>query len=166
MKAILFSLLISGITVMASPVAALDAPTETVVLTVKGNVHNTNVDGTSKFDLKMLEALSGRQATMKTPWTDGNVTFRGPYLRAILDAAGASGHKLIIHALNDYSAEAPIEDAQLDVILATRMNGELMSVRDKGPLFVIYPFDLDPSLYSEKYFARSVWQIKEIEVVD
>ena len=52
----------------------------------------------------------------------------------------------------------------LDTILATRMDGQLMSVRDKGPLFLIYPFDLDSGLYNEKYFARSVWQIKEIEV--
>ena len=39
-----------------------------------------------------------------------------------------------------------------------------MSIRDKGPLMLVYPFDLDQSLFNEKYFSRSVWQIKEIEV--
>ena len=39
-----------------------------------------------------------------------------------------------------------------------------MAVREKGPLFVIYPFDADPSLFNEKYFNRSVWQVKAIEV--
>lgn len=31
---------------------------------------------------------------------------------------------------------------------------------------MIYPFDTNPQLYNEKYFARSVWQIKTIEVVE
>ncbi len=47
-----------------------------------------------------------------------------------------------------------------------KLNDQPMSVRDKGPLFLVYPFDLNPELYNEKYFSRSVWQIKEIEVID
>lgn len=58
----------------------------------------------------------------------------------------------------------PVEDAKLDTIFATKLDGKLMSVRDKGPLMLVYPFDLDADLYNEKYFSRSVWQIKEIEV--
>ena len=41
-----------------------------------------------------------------------------------------------------------------------------MSIRDKGPIFMIYPFDKNPELYNEKYFSRSVWQIKSIEVIE
>jgi hypothetical protein len=41
-----------------------------------------------------------------------------------------------------------------------------MSVRDKGPLFLVYPFDKDQGLFNEKYFSRSVWQIKDIEVTE
>ena len=51
-------------------------------------------------------------------------------------------------------------------MLATKMNGDYMSVRDKGPLFLIYPFDTNPELFNEKYFSRSVWQIREVEVVE
>ena len=39
-----------------------------------------------------------------------------------------------------------------------------MSVRDKGPIFVIYPFDEAPELYNETYFGRSVWQAVSVEV--
>ena len=46
------------------------------------------------------------------------------------------------------------------------MDGKPLSVRDKGPLFLIYPFDKNPELYNEKYFSRSVWQIKKIEIRD
>jgi hypothetical protein len=144
---------------------ALDMPTGDVILTVTGNVTHANVGDTAQFDAAMLEKLASRTGQMETPWTTGKVTFSGPLLRAVLDEAGADGSKLTVKALNDYAAEIPIADAKtLDTMLAIRMDGALMSVRDKGPLFLIYPFDLDPGLYNEKYFSRSVWQIKEIDV--
>ena len=84
---------------------------------------------------------------------------------ALLDAVGAKGTTLKVTALNDYAAEIPVEDfRKWPVILATRRDGAEMPVRDKGPLFVIYPFDVDKTLYNEKYFNRSVWQVKSIEI--
>ena len=144
---------------------ALDKPTGDVILTITGHVANANVDGTAQFDADMLAQLASRSGEMETPWTTGKVTFSGPLLRAVLEEAGATGDKLVVKAINDYSAEVPMEDAQkLDTILATSMDGKSMSIRDKGPLFLIYPFDQNPDLYTEKYFSRSVWQIKEVEV--
>ncbi len=162
MKSILAALLASALTATAA--LALDAPTGPVVLTVKGTISNTNAGDTAQFDLAMLEALKGRKAVMETPWTEGTVTFEGPLLREILAAVGAAGASLKVRALNDYAADVPAEDATLDTILATKLDGKPMSIRDKGPLMLVYPFDLDADLYNEKYFSRSVWQIKEIEV--
>lgn len=144
---------------------ALEKPSGDVILTVSGHIEHANVGDTAQFDLAMLEKLTARTGQMETPWTTGRVTFSGPLLKAVLDAAGADGQTLTVKALNDYSADVPIEDARtFDTILATKMNGKPMSVRDKGPLFLIYPFDENPDLYNEKYFSRSVWQIREIEV--
>jgi Uncharacterized protein conserved in bacteria len=144
---------------------SLDSPKGKVVLTISGkSVSNPNAGDTAQFDLEMLEALAGRTATMETMWLQGEHTFSGPFLREVLKAAGASGSSMKISALNEYYAIVPMEDADLDTILATRIDGKKLSVRDKGPLFLIYPFDLDQSLRNEKYFNRSVWQIKEIEV--
>ncbi|MBB4142421.1 molybdopterin-dependent oxidoreductase [Rhizobium rhizoryzae] len=160
-----FLTLIASSLLFASSALALDAPKGPVILTVKGTLAHANVGATAQFDLEMLEKLDGRTGKMKTPWTEGETSFSGPLLRAILNAAGATGSKLQVKALNDYFAEVPVEDAEkLDTILATRQNGKVMSIREKGPLFLIYPFDKDPALYNEKYFSRSVWQIKEIEV--
>ena len=39
------------------------------------------------------------------------------------------------------------------------MNGKAMSIRDKGPIFLLYPFSDDPSLNNEVIQNRSVWQI-------
>lgn len=151
----------------ASPSFALDKPKGEVILRVTGNVGTPNDGKVAAFDLDMLEALKGRKASMETPWTKGKTEFQGPLIRAILAAAGADGKVLKVKALNDYSSDIPIADAKdLDTILAVRMNSKLMSVRDKGPLFMIYPFDTNPELYNEKYFSRSVWQVMEVEVVN
>lgn len=163
MKSMILAAIVAAVSCTSA--LALDKPVGDVILTVTGHVTKANVDGTAQFDAAMLDKLASRTGLMETPWTTGKVTFSGPLLRAILDEAGADGTKLSVKALNDYAAEVPMEDAKtLDTILATKMDGKAMSVRDKGPLFLIYPFDLNPDLYNEKYFSRSVWQIKEIEV--
>ncbi|EHS49239.1 hypothetical protein PDO_0617 [Rhizobium sp. PDO1-076] len=162
MKRILIALLAAAMSGVSA--FALEAPTGLVILTVKGAVTNTNVGDTAAFDFAMLEKLESRQAVVETPWTTGKTTFEGPLLRAVLQEAGASGKTLTVRALNDYSAEIPIVDAEIATILAIRQDGQRMSVREKGPMMLVYPFDLEPGLYNEKYFSRSVWQIKEIEV--
>jgi hypothetical protein len=151
---------------MASPLMALEAPKGPVILTIKGKLSHPNNGLNADFDLTMLESLPGRNGTMETPWTEGKVTFSGPFLRAVLDAAGAPDGALKVRALNDYAIVVPATDARgFDVILATKMNDKVMSVRDKGPSMLVYPFDLDPKLYTEIYFSRSVWQIKDIEIL-
>ena len=162
MKGMLLALVFGAL--CGTSALALDAPKGPVILTVKGAITKTNAGDTAEFDLAMLEALPGRKATMETPWTQGKVTFEGPLLSAVLEAVGSTGSLLSVKALNDYAAEVPAEDAELATMLATRMDGKLMSIRDKGPLMLVYPFDKAPDLYNEKYFSRSVWQIKEIEV--
>ncbi|MDH4414859.1 MAG: molybdopterin-dependent oxidoreductase [Rhizobium sp.] len=162
MKSIIAALLASALSATAA--LALEAPTGPVVLTVKGKISNTNAGDTAQFDMAMLDKLKSRKGEMETPWTTGKVTFEGPLLREVLATVGATGTSLKVRALNDYAADVPAEDAKLDTILATKLDGKLMSVRDKGPLMLVYPFDLNADLYNEKYFSRSVWQIKEIEV--
>ena len=152
---------------LTTPSQALDAAKNEPILVVKGLISQTNSDKDAVFDMAMLDALPGREASMLTPWTEGKTTFKGPLLRAVLEAVGAKGKTIVVKAINDYSAEIPLEDAtNYDTILATQMNGAPMSIRDKGPLFLIYPFDSNPELANEKYFSRSVWQIHEIEIKD
>ncbi|MBY5393136.1 molybdopterin-dependent oxidoreductase [Rhizobium leguminosarum] len=164
MRSLLRSAAMAAVILLPASSFALDAPKGEVILTITGKLDHPNVGDTAQFDLVMLEALDGRKGTMETPWTTGKVEFSGPLFRAVLEAAGAHADKLKLIALNDYAAEVPVEDAfEIDSILATRMDGAPMPVRDQGPLFLVYPFDQDSSLYNEKYFSRSVWQIKTIE---
>ena len=87
----------------------------------------------------------------------------------MLTAAGAgrdgSGN-LRCTALNDYRVEIPLDDVRrFDVVVAHLFNGKPMSVREKGPLFVIYPFDEQPQLRTTTYFSRCIWQLKAIELL-
>jgi hypothetical protein len=143
----------------------LPSPTGPVILTVTGRIANTNAGKAAEFDLAMLEALPGRTAKVSTPWAEGVNAFQGPLTRVVLEAVGAQGAKLKVTALNDYSADVPADDfIKFDVILALKKNDAYLPVRNQGPIFIIYPFDTNPSLYNEVYFGRSVWQVKSIEV--
>ena len=145
----------------------LSVPKGPVVLTIAGNITHTNGDGVALFDRAMLEELESRSTVASTPWFDGPRTFEGPLASALLDAVGAQGSSLRVIALNDYSSDVPVADLRdFPVVFATHLDGEVMSVRDKGPLFMIYPFDESPELFNEVYFGRSVWQIARIEVIE
>jgi len=53
---------------------------------------------------------------------------------------------------------------RFDVIAARLIDERPMPVRERGPLFIIYPFDSRPELKAEKYYARSAWQLRRLEV--
>lgn len=145
--------------------ADLPEPQGPVLLTISGDIEHTNGDGVARFDRAMLEALEQRTTTATTPWLEGSHDFSGPLGTAILDAVGARDGTLKVTALNDYFAPVPTQDLRdFPVIFATHIDGKQLSVRDKGPLFMIYPFDEVPELFNEVYFGRSVWQISRIVV--
>lgn len=144
----------------------LPAPQGQVILTLSGAISNTNGDGHARFDQAMIESLPQRQTLTQTPWFEGPQEFSGPRLSDLLDVVGAAGSALRVVAINDYAATLPWSDIEsVPVILAVRHNGATMSVRDKGPLFVIYPFDEYPALRNEVHFSRSVWQVTAIEIL-
>lgn len=143
----------------------LASPTGEPVLKVDGAITSTNDGETALFDLTMLDALPQHTIKATTPWYDGEHEFSGVVISDLLSSLGASGDSVTVTALNDYSAEIPFEELQeYPVILATRVDGKELSVRDKGPTFVIYPFDEHPDLYNEVIFSRSVWQVARLTV--
>lgn len=155
----LFSMLASGDELMK--------PNGPVILTVMGNLQYANTSvGTAEFDVEMLEAIGLKETVTATPWTDGISSFEGVFIKDLLKTVGATnGSVLKITALNDYSSNMPIEDLnKYNVLLAMKENGKMLRIRDKGPLFVIYPFDEFPELQNEIIHNRSVWQVKTIKV--
>lgn len=153
-----------GVAAVAEAVA-LPAPKGRTILTVSGKISSTNKGDTAEFDRDMLEAMGTESFTTETPWYPGAVKFEGVSLNKLMQQVGAKGQTLSVVALNDYSSEIPFEDFQkFNVILALKQNGEYMSVRDKGPIFIMYPFDSDPVLKHQTYYGRAVWQVAKIVV--
>jgi hypothetical protein len=160
--AALLGLLASGFAIAAN---TLGQPAGKPILSISGKITNANKDGAAQFDRAMLEALGTVAFTTTTPWFKGEVTFEGVPLAKVMAAVGAKGDRLVAIALNDYSAELPMDDlAKYNVILALKRDGAYMPVRDKGPIFIVYPYDSDPELKAQKFYARSVWQVARIEV--
>ena len=151
---------------LLAPLAfGLETRTGKVVLTVSGNVGRPDAQAGFEFDMAMLEKLPQHSFTTATPWYPAPKTFTGPLLRDVLAAAGARGALLRAVALNDYKTEIPAADAdRYDMIVARLLDGKPMLTREKGPLFIVYPFDSHPELRSGPYFARSAWQLRTIEV--
>ena len=103
--------------------------------------------------------------TTRTPWFDRPVQFTGPLLADVLAAVKAQGRSIRASAINDYTITLPFADASAhQVIVARLLDGKPMAVRDKGPLFVIYPFDSDAALRTSVYYERSIWQLKSLDV--
>jgi hypothetical protein len=145
--------------------ADLAKPVGEVILTVSGAISNTNGEGKAALDLDMLKALPVASFKTKTTWTEGEKTFTGVSLQALLAAVGSSGTLAKAIALNDYGVEIPVSDAVADgPIVAYLMDNQPMSVRDKGPLWIVYPFDAKPEYRTEATYAKSIWQLARIEL--
>lgn len=165
-------LLLAGCALLASVCApssfadeTAEKPVGKTILVLTGKISHKNAGEGFAYDMAMLEKLPQHNIDTKTPWHLQTTRFTGPLLRDVLRSAGASGKMLNAAALNDYKTAIPFDDAEkFDMIIAHRMDGKPMPVRNKGPLFIIYPFDDKSELRSQQYYSRSAWQLKSIDI--
>jgi hypothetical protein len=146
----------------ATPLAK---PTDKPILTISGAIEITNEPGAAIFDRAMIEAIGIESFETTTPWYTAKVKFEGVNMAKLLKKVGAKGQKITVTALNDYKTDIPVEDfAKYGAILALKRDGNYMPVSDKGPLFIVYPYDAHAELKSQKFYGRSAWQVAKIEV--
>jgi hypothetical protein len=137
-----------------APAAAQDQP-ETLPLSIGSNGYKVTVAD--------LEKMPQVKFVTATPFMPGKTTFDGVLLRDLLKAAGVTSPKLVMTALNDYSVEVPLSDAtNYDVIVAYKVDGKYMRVRDKGPFWLVYPLDQNAELQNEATATKMIWQMKTI----
>ena len=149
---------------LSGPAAALDLAEGDVLLTITGAISQANTAGAAEFDRAMLAGFDAVEIETTTIWTEGVQTFVGVELDDLLAAVGAEGGTLRAIAHNDYAVDIPVGDAvDGGPIIAYLRNGEEMSLREKGPLWVIYPFDSTPDYQTEQIYSRSIWQLDRIE---
>jgi len=117
------------ITVLFSLMIACAANAQ-VVLSVD-NLNDTK--NALELSLDDLDALDQVEIETSNEFVDGLNTFKGPLARDLLGKVGASVEDdLLFVAINEYQVEIPASDMYMyDVILATRMNDEVLPRRTK-----------------------------------
>ena len=136
------------------------ARAESPALQVLG-VEDREVD----LSLDQLEAMPQVTVETENEFSNGLVRYRGPLVRDILALAGLDGGDTVrFTAANDYFVDIPTGDfREYDAILAMEANGERLSRREKGPLWLMYPISQHAALRDPVYLRRLIWQVVRIE---
>ncbi|MGQ0676746.1 MAG: molybdopterin-dependent oxidoreductase [Rhodospirillales bacterium] len=141
------------------------AATGEPVLEVSGAIAKKNSGDKLVFDMAALEKLPQVTIETSTPWNTAVTKFEGVSGKAFIEWIGATGTTIKARAVNDYTIEIPVEDfMKKGVILALKANGQHLSLRDRGPVWVMYPFDHNAELRDKAHQRRSIWQLVSIHV--
>ena len=135
--------------------AAADA-----VLSVTGQSGRTH-----RFSAADLAALPQVTIVTGTEFTDAAAVYEGPLARTVLSGLrdGATEARMI--AANDYEVVIPLSDFdRYDVVMALKQDGQTLSRRDKGPIWVMYPMDANPELRGPLYDNRLIWQLVAVRL--
>lgn len=112
-----------------------------------------------------LEAVGMAAIVTATPWSMPASRFEGPRLDTLLTALRARGDEVVFSALDGCSVT--IRRAFLErygAILAMRQDGWALSVRDRGPFWLMLPFDDDAEPRNDRYYDQAIWRVSRIEV--
>lgn len=161
---LLLSLLLPAATSFAATNGELPPPPLRISLKLSWNDHGAAAQ--RRLSLQDIEALPRHSLTLALPremGIEGTHTWEGVALSDLVASSGQAVSELKVMALNDYSMTIPVDDLKrFNPLLAYRRDGNPISVREKGPFIVIYPFDRFPELNAQLYLNRSVWQVDEI----
>jgi len=122
-------------------------------------------DGTrlAALDRADLAALPQTDFTTRTIWTEGPQHFEGVSLATLLARQGITASRLDLVAVNDYTVSLPAaEIGPVYPVIAYSRNGAPMSLRDKGPFWLLWDFDSDPRFQRKTVYTRSIWQLDRI----
>lgn len=159
----LFGFVVShAMSVQAQEQVVQEKAPEKVILSV------VSAEQTVEFRLSDLDALPQHTIATQTPWTERE-QFSGPLVRDVMVKALARDVQvgegpLTAYALNHYTVKLRRDMlAEYPVILATRMNGKTMRIRNKGPIWIVFPLDQHPQLDNTEVHSQMVWQLNKLE---
>ncbi|MDN3702224.1 hypothetical protein ACFFUO_07630 [Vibrio artabrorum] len=119
-----------------------------------------------EFSREQLLSLPQKEITTSLPWVEGERVYSGVTLLAVLETINVPiSPKVIFVALNDYKVAVPQDDFfDYQPIIAIKQNGKFMSVREKGPYWLIYPISSNPDINNADFYAKMIWQIRDIHL--
>lgn len=159
---------------MTAPMAAdLEEASGPVILTVTGNIENTNraafdafddpftnyherpFEKAATFDRAMLEGLGMKEVEVNYEEWPRPVQLAGPLLADVLDAVGAEPSAVTVVALDGFAVEISAEDlAKESWIVAIKQDGAFMDLGQRGPAWVVFDPSEDKSITAEE---EGVW---------
>jgi hypothetical protein len=130
-------------------------------------IMTSNTDSGIVLTDEDLQELPQVNITTDTPWTETAMTYQGPTLWSVLEKTDLISNDLNLVALNDYSIRLNSDRITQEwPIIARLKNGKPMSVREKGPYWLMFPFDENKELQTETFYALSIWQLSKIRALD
>lgn len=148
-----------------SPAQALENPSGPVLLKIAGNIEKTNNGDEAWFDLEMLQSIGSTDIQTKTPWTKGLASFTGVLIKDVMAAVGAKSSGFEALALNKYKINfTGIDYEKYPIIIAWKLNDEMLTVRTLGPLWIMFPFSDYPEIDTEGHRNAAVWQLLRMTV--
>lgn len=121
--------------------------------------------GRRVLGLNQLRALRTVEYRIPHPHLKRTMTFRGVLLSDLATELGLKDRDLRFEAIDDYGATILAEDYQaFPVLLAYEADGRLLTIKDKGPLTVVFPIHAHERRFpSVKYGSQWVWYVSRIE---
>ena len=122
----------------------------------------------TKYVISDSQLLDMPQTSITTtlPWLEEEATFQGVTLQTLFQHSKlALPPSLTFVALNNYQVVIPRSDIETySPIIAILKDGEPMSIRNKGPFWIIFPIATKPELNITDYHSKMIWQLKRIQM--
>lgn len=152
---------IKPLTALITLVALFSTPT---LVAAADSLTITNGDTVVELQSEDVVALQQTSFETSTIWTEGTINFSGPSLKSVLELADITDGVVTLTALNDYAIKIAVEDITENApIVAYLMNDEPFSRREKGPYWVVFPYDSDTKYQQEEIYAVSIWQLVSVK---
>ena len=117
--------------------------------------------------MSTLERMGLVTYSIEDPWRKTRTAYTGVLVSELMKMAAVPPSATSLHmtALDDYEVDLATAAAQkYPMLLATRLDGNYMSVDDGGPTRLIYPYDTSPELDALATKDQLIWSIKTLEV--
>lgn len=125
-------------------------------------------DKAHAFDFAQLAAMPAVTIKPTLEYDQKAHELRGPLLATVLQAAGGTGTKIAMRAVDGYAPSISLADAQkYRFIVATHLDGQPMPLGGLGPLWAVYDADKFPDMAAkpvDQRFALCPWGLYHIDV--
>ena len=129
------------------------------------SVKNSGCKSTTQLSDAQLLALPQQQFVTHHSWSDDAESFSGPLLQDVLDTTCNNAEKIKLTALNDYAIDMDFSEVKkYQPIVALSVNGKRLSVREKGPLWVMLPLD-EHKISDRSLDGIMIWQLSDITIL-